>query len=315
MKAKLIMTVEQAEKDKDAWAKLRNKGIGGSDVACIMGLNPWKKPYALYCEKVGLVEPEDLSDNEAVEWGVELEPSVAKKFCQKTGFKVKRWGTVCNPDAPWQMANFDRLIVGQDIGLECKTANAFKKDEWEGDSVPDAYFCQSQWYAYLSGFQGWWIACLIGGQHFEYKFIPRNDEFIADMVNKVNDFWNNHVLAKVPPEVDGSESTSEVIKKIYSTSVADSVIDLPSAAADWFARYDELKTLEQTIKQQMEECKNHFKEMLGENETGLYGDRKVTWKMQKGRVTIDAKKLKKLYFDAFVDCAKQSDDSRVMLVK
>ena len=90
MKAKLLMTVEQAESDHEAWEKLRMQGIGGSDVAVIMGYNPWKKPYELYCEKVGLIEPEDLSDNEAVEWGVELEPIVAKKFSENTRKKLKR---------------------------------------------------------------------------------------------------------------------------------------------------------------------------------------------------------------------------------
>lgn len=314
MKAKLLMTVEQAEKDREAWEKLRMNGIGGSDVSIILDLNPWQKPYSLYCEKVGLVEPEDLSGNEAVEWGTELEPVVAKKFCEKTGKKVKRCGTVYNPDAPWQMANFDRLIVGEDVGLECKTANAFKKDEWEGDNVPDAYYCQVQWYMHLSGFSSWWIACLIGGNHFEYKEIPRNDLFIEQMVKAVTDFWENHVLAHVPPDVDGSKSTTEAIKKVFN-STNETTIDLPSEAETWLNRYDELKALEKTVAEQKQDCENHLKVLLGENEAGLFKDRKVTWKMQKGRITIDSKKLKKKWLDAYVDCAKQGADNRVLRVK
>lgn len=314
MKAKLIMTVEQAASDHEAWERLRMSGIGGSDVACIMGYNPWKKPYALYCEKVGLVPPEDLSDNEAVEWGIELEPSVAKKFCEKTGKKVKRWGTVCNPDAPWQMANFDRLIVGEDCGLECKTANAFKKEEWEGDSVPDAYYCQCQWYCWLSGFEGWWIACLIGGQHFEYKYIPRNDAFIQDMVEKVTDFWENHVVAKVPPEVDGSESATEAVKKAYPNSNG-LIINLPSAAKDVFERLKQLEENENYIKAEIAKCKNQFKLMLGDNEVGLFGERKVSWKTQKGRATIDSKKLQKYYKDAYEACVKYAEPTRVMRIQ
>ena len=314
MKAKLIMTVEQAESDHEAWEKLRMSGIGGSDVAVIMGHNPWKKPYALYCEKVGLVEPEDLSDNEAVEWGIELEPSVAKKFCEKSGKKVKRWGTVCNPAAPWQMANFDRLIVGEECGLECKTANAFKQEEWEGDNVPDAYYCQCQWYAHLSGFEGWWIACLIGGQHFEYKYIPRNDAFIAEMVEKVTDFWENHVLAKVPPEVDGSESCTDTLKKVYPESNGVEIA-LPSQANGIIARLDELDKTAKLIKEQQEEAKNELKLLLGENEVGIIGDRKVTWKTQKGRASIDSKKLQKEYKDVYEACVKYSEPTRVMRIK
>ena len=314
MKAKLLMTVEQAASDHEAWEKLRMQGIGGSDVAVIMGYNPWKKPYALYCEKVGLVPPEDLSENEAVEWGTKLEPIVAQKFSEVTGKKLKRCGTVCNPDAPWQMANFDRLIVGEDCGLECKTANAFKKEEWEGDNVPDAYYCQCQWYCHLSGLSGWWIACLIGGQHFEYKYIPRNDAFIQDMLEKVTDFWKNHVLAKVPPEVDGSESSTEALKKAYPSSNG-MEIALPSQANELFLRLDELDKTLAIIKEQQEQAKNQLKLMLGDNEIGVIGDRKVTWKTQKARATIDSKKLQKEYAEAYQACVKYGEPSRVMRIK
>ena len=314
MKAKLIMTVEQAANDHEAWEKLRMSGIGGSDVAVIMGYNPWKKPYALYCEKVGLVPPEDLSENEAVEWGTKLEPIVAQKFSEVTGKKLKRWGTVCNPDAPWQMANFDRLIVGEDCGLECKTANAFKKEEWEGDSVPDAYYCQCEWYCFLSGLSGWWIACLIGGQHFEYKYIPRNDAFIQDMLEKVTDFWENYVLAKVPPDVDGSESSTEALKKAYSSSNG-MEIALPSQANELFLRLDELDKTLALVKEQQEQAKNQLKLMLGDNEIGVIGDRKVTWKTQKARATIDSKKLQKEYAEAYQACVKYGEPSRVMRIK
>lgn len=314
MKAKLIMTVEQAEKDHEAWEKLRMNGIGGSDVAVIMGYNPWKKPYALYCEKVGLVPPEDLSENEAVEWGTKLEPIVAQKFSEVTGKKLKRWGTVCNPDAPWQMANFDRLIVGEDCGLECKTANAFKQEEWEGDNVPDAYYCQVQWYQFLSGFNGWWIACLIGGQHFEYKYVPRNDAFIADMLEKVTDFWENHVLAKVPPDIDGSESSSEAVKKAYPTSNGMETA-LPYTALEIIKRLDELDKTLAIIKEQQDEGKNQLKLMLGENEIGIIDDRKVTWKTQKGRTTIDSKLLQNKFPDTYAACAKVGNPTRVLRIK
>lgn len=315
MKAKLIMTVEEAEKDHEAWARLRNQGIGGSDVAVIMGYNPWKKPYALYCEKIGLVEPEDLSDNEAVEWGTKLEPIVAQKFSEVTGKKVKRWGTVCNPDAPWQMANFDRLIVGEDAGLECKTANAFKKDEWEGDNVPDAYYAQCQWYNFLSGCAGWWIACLIGGQHFEYKYIPRNESFIDQMIREVTEFWEGNVQAKIPPAVDGTDSTTEAIKKQYPRQAEGTQIALPSVADTWFKRYDELKVLENTLKQEKQECENQLRVLLGENEVGLYEDRKVSWKYQEGRKSIDSKKLEKEFPNAYNACVKQAKGGRVLRVR
>ena len=180
MKGKLIMTVEQAA-DRVAWERVRNSGIGGSDIACIMGLNPWKSAYALYAEKHGDVEAEDLSDNEFVYWGTVLEQVVADRFCELTGKKVRKCGTLQDESYEFMLANVDRLVVGENAGLECKTANGFKSKDWDGDELPDSYYCQCQWYMAVTGYDKWYIACLIGGNHFVWKEIPRNDEFIEDM--------------------------------------------------------------------------------------------------------------------------------------
>lgn len=86
---KLIMSIEQMQ-DHQAWLNLRNKGIGGSDAGVIAGVNPWKSPFKLWLEKTGQAEPDDLSDNEAVLWGIKLEPIVAERFTEVTGKKVHR---------------------------------------------------------------------------------------------------------------------------------------------------------------------------------------------------------------------------------
>lgn len=313
MECKLIMSCVQTTEDREAWLKLRNSGIGGSDIASIMGLNPWKSAYALYCEKAGLVEPEDLSDNEYVYWGNVHEPAIAKRFCELTGKKVKRWGTVAREDYPWMLADFDRLIVGEDVGLECKTASAYKKEEWEGDNLPDSYYCQIQWYMAVSGFKEWWIACLLGGNHFEYKLVPRNDIFIEDMVTQAEKFWDC-VQAKVPPAVDGSESTSETLKKIYPESQEGSIA-LSSSEGSLIQRIDELTATENVIKQEKEECINALKLALGDNESGVFGERKVSWKTQKGRTSIDTKKLKAERPEIFQAYSKVGAPIRVFKVK
>ena len=60
MDAELIMTVKQMQ-NHDAWLDMRKKGIGGSDAGAIMGYNPWTSPFALWMEKTGQTEPEDIS--------------------------------------------------------------------------------------------------------------------------------------------------------------------------------------------------------------------------------------------------------------
>lgn len=112
MNAKLIMTVEEM-KDRKAWEKLRNIGIGGSDAAIIAGLNRWKSPYQLWLEKTRQVEPEDISDNEYVYWGTVMEQLVADRFCELTGKKVRKCGMMQSLTHEFMLANVDRLVVGE----------------------------------------------------------------------------------------------------------------------------------------------------------------------------------------------------------
>lgn len=313
MKGKLIMTVEEAQ-DRKAWEELRNKGIGGSDAAVIVGKNPWKSPYTLWAEKTGKIELEDLSNNEFVEAGNRLEQTVAEWFCDKTGKKVRRCGTLADEEVPYLMANVDRLIIGENAGLECKTANAFKGKDWEGDEVPAAYILQCQWYMMITGAEKWYIACLIGGNHFVWKEVPRNDDDIKALREAAIAFWVNNVEANMPPDTDGTESTSDTLSKQYGQGIYDAMA-LPSSAADWIARLDNLNRMEKMIAEQKTEATNALKAMLGDYERGSYDDRIVSWVNVKARVSIDTKRLQAELPQVFEQYKKVGKPTRMFKVK
>ena len=186
--AKMIMTVAEMA-DRHAWLKMRTQGIGGSDAGTIVGVNPWKSKYELWLEKTGQVVPEDISDREPVYWGNQLEDIVAQEFTRKTGKKVRRHGMVQDEEHPFLFANVDRMVAGEKAGLECKTANGFKAALWEGDEVPASYYCQCQHYMLVTGLPVWYIACLVGGQHYVWKPIERNEEDIQTLLEMEEAFW------------------------------------------------------------------------------------------------------------------------------
>lgn len=312
MNAKLIMTVEEM-KDRKAWEKLRNIGIGGSDAAIIAGLNRWKSPFKLWQEKTGQVEPEDLSDNEYVYWGTVLEQAVADRFTELTGLKVKKCGTLQSLDYPFMIANVDRLVVGENAGLECKTANGFKAKEWEGDNVPDSYYLQCQHYMAVTRYEKWYIACLIGGNHFVWKEIPRNEDDITALIEAEKAFWEDNVKGGIMPDVDGSKSCSQALAERFPGGVTDS-ITLPKEADELLAEIDELNEAADRIKDQIESKKNSVKLMLGDHEIAYAGERKVTWKTQAGRTTIDSKKLKAEMPDVYEKYSKQGNPIRVFKI-
>nr|DAJ83991.1 MAG TPA: Exonuclease [Caudoviricetes sp.] len=312
MNTKLIMTVEEMQ-DRKKWEAMRNIGIGGSDASTIAGLNRWKSPYQLWLEKTRQVEPEDISDNEYVYWGTVLEQLVADRFCELTGKKVRKCGMMQSLTHEFMLANVDRLVVGENAGLECKTANGFKVKEWEGDNVPDSYYLQCQHYMAVTGYEKWYIACLIGGNHFVWKEIPRNEEDITALIEAEWAFWEDNVKVGLMPDVDGSKSCSQALAERFPGGVTDS-ITLPKEADELLAEIDELNEAADRIKDQIESKKNSVKLMLGDHEIAYAGERKVTWKTQAGRTTIDSKKLKAEMPDVYEKYSKQGNPIRVFKI-
>ena len=111
---------------RENWKKDRLKGIGGSDAAIALGMSPWKSQYTLWCEKTGRINND--ADNEAMRLGRDLEDYVAKRFSEETGKKVRKSTfSFQSKEHPFMLANVDRLIVGENAGLECKTTSALTK--------------------------------------------------------------------------------------------------------------------------------------------------------------------------------------------
>lgn len=168
----LILSVKAAE-DHEKWLRTRDLGIGGSDAAVIMGMNSYKSPYQLWMEKTGQVEPPDLSGNQYVYWGTKNEANIADWFQEETGKKVKRLGTLQSREYPFMLANVDRTVIGENAGLEIKTAGVSQYRKWKDDEIPDAYYCQCLHYMAVTGADYWYIAVLLGGNEARWKRIER----------------------------------------------------------------------------------------------------------------------------------------------
>lgn len=289
MAARMILSVENS-KDHDKWLKARNMGIGGSDAGSIMGLNPYKSPFQLWMEKTGQINQEDLSDNEYVYWGTVLEEAVAHRFTEVTGKRLQRRGTLQSEEYPFMLANVDRMVIGEDAGLECKTANAFSSKKWDGDEIPDSYYCQCLHYMAVTGCQKWYIAVLVGGNHFIWKEISRNEEDIQALIKAESEFWDKVQKKEMPP-VDWTVSCADALKEKFHDNGEE--MELPDEAGDILKELDTYQDAEKALKQNIQLQKNKICAILGDFQIGRIGDRKVTWRTQSARESVDLKKLKK----------------------
>ena len=307
--AELVMTVEEM-KDREAWLALRNSGLGGSDAAVILGVNPWKSRLALWAEKTGQKKPEDLSNNQRVYWGQKNEGNIADLFCEVTGKQVRRRGMMRSCEHKWMLASVDREVVGEKAGLEIKTAGVDQAKLWKEDEVPDSYYIQCQWYMAVTGYDKWYIAVLIGGNEAVWKVIDRNQEQIDLLIKAGEEFWKL-VTDLTPPLPDGSESAGKALAAIYPGGNAE-IIDLNQP--EIIIAYERMKHFEAAEKA-AKEAKDNYKQLIqkgmGNFEVAEISGNKVTWKVQAGKTTIDSKQLQKEMPEVYEKYKKVGNPMRV----
>lgn len=294
------------------WLLSRRRGIGGSDVAKVLGLSKYSSPYQIWMDKTGKIEIDTSETSEAAYWGHQMEEVVAKEFEKRTGKKVRVSNKIYfHKNYPFLLANVDRIVVGEDAILECKTASEYLKDSWADDEIPIAYLAQVQHYLNVLNKKKAYIACLIGGNKFVWKEIQRDDELIEQMTEKLVDFWENYVLTDTPPEVDAQKSTTEFINKMYGKDYHDHSIELNAQQIQDLKVLKELKKYESDIKEQIDGIENRIKNALGQSEAtfGNSMEYRVSWKPY-SRVTVDSKLLKSKYPEVYENVTKKSESKR-----
>lgn len=222
----------------------------------------------LWLDKTGQLPAQEAG--EAAYWGTQLEPMVRAEFTKLTRIEVShRSELLQSEEYPFMLANLDGVCEHPDLGsvvFEAKTASAYKAGEWE-DTIPDEYMCQIQHYMAVTGYKGTYIAALIGGNTFKWKFIERDEELISMLMELESEFWH-HVQNGTPPPLDGSDAAAKFLAERFPDSVPKSKIILPDTAINLLAQYDDACEQLEALKEQKQEAENLLKEMMGANEIG-----------------------------------------------
>ena len=289
MSVKILVSTENMPYED--WLEYRKQGIGGSDASVVCGINRYKSPIELWMEKTGQLPHQEAG--EAAYWGTQLEPFVRAEFTKRTGIEVSRRNELLQSEEhPFMLANLDGICEVPDVGpciFEAKTASAYKVGEWE-DAIPDEYALQLAHYMAVTGYAGAYIAVLIGGNTFKWKFIERDEELISMLIQLETDFWN-HVQDGTPPPLDGSDASAKFLAERFPNSRPKSHIILPETADELLAQYDEACEELEAVTERKQKAENLLKEMIGENEVGTAGDRIITWKSV-SQERLDSKTLR-----------------------
>ncbi|WP_186070807.1 YqaJ viral recombinase family protein [Burkholderia gladioli] len=283
--------------DREDWLTVRKSGIGGSDAAAAVGLNPYKSMLELWLEKTGrdatLPKPDSIDTTTPVYWGTLLEPIVAAAYTQQTGNRVRKVNAVLRrPSVPFMLANLDREIVGgSDVQiLECKTAGINGAKLWK-DGVPEYVQLQVQHQLAVTGKQAAHVAVLVCGQQLDVHRIDRDDELIAKLIELEARFWQ-FVETDTPPPADGSDSADRALRTLFPSD-AGSTVDF-SDDCKQSATFADLVTVRAEIetREQLEsQLKQRLQQAMGEASRAIFETGEVSWKRSKNGSGIDVKKL------------------------
>ena len=301
---RLVSTIDLPKTD---WLKYRKKGITGTDAGAICGLNPYSSAFQIYQDKI--TDEIEEFDNESMRQGRDLEEYVARRFSEETGLKVRRANAIFqNEENPFMLADFDRLIVGQKAGLECKTVSPYSSDKWNDGNIPLHYQMQGQHYLAVSGFDCWYIAAVIFGREFLIRKIERDEELINYLIDIERGFWYNNVLAGIMPEPDGSDNCSEMIAKMYFKGQENKTIKL-SGYKEILDRRADLDKLIKKMEKEKKEIDQKIKMEMQDATVALEAGYKISWSNFEQN-KLDTKKLKEEKPDIYKEYCKSSTNRR-----
>ena len=281
--------------------EIRSRGIGGSEVAAIMGLDPNRDKFSVYADKLGLIARS--APNPRMRWGKLLEKAIAEGYSEETGFATV-WcdRTMANPERPWQIYTADAWVwesldgIGEPSGgLDAKNVShdqAYKWGEPGTDDIPNNLALQMHWYCSAAGKPWWDVAGLFGGNDLRVFRIHRDPQIEDVCLDECWRFWNEHVLARKQPDIGCSPAAGEYLRQRFPKNTE----QLRVATPDERNLLAQLKTVSQEWDRVNRECaaiENAVKETIGDSEGILDGPAKITWRRCKGTVGVDFEAMAK----------------------
>lgn len=304
--------------DRSEWLLARKDGIGASEVATIVGLNPWETPYQLWRRKIGLDAPKQ--ENFAMRAGHYLEDAVAQFWADETGNEIikasvddfmfideKKPYLRVSPDRTYWLEGLPKNDDNKGI-LECKTTQKII----DADDLPKHWFVQVQMNLGVAGYQHGSLAWLTQGREFGYKDLAFVPDFYSWLVEEVDKFWIDNIQGKKEPT---AANVQDILLK-YNTHTDGKVVEVGD---EIFTAYKDLKLIKEELNA-LEERKTELEEKIkfgfGDAEAISYGGQTLaTWKAPKPSNKFDAKAFTVAYPDLAKEFTTQTQGARRFLLK
>lgn len=304
-------------KDRNEWLDYRRAGIGSSEIATIVGLNPYETPYQLWRRKIGLDEPK--SETFAMKAGHYLEDAVSQFWSDATGRQIIKASAgdwiVRNDDKPFVQVSPDRTYWLDDNRnndnkgiLECKTTQR----AIDADDIPKTWFCQVQYQLGGAEIQQGSIAWLTAGREFGYQDLTLVPDFYAWLVEEAERFWVDNVMGGKEPDC---ANVQDVLIK-FNKHTNGKVVEVGEDVMEAYSQLKDVRAEISKLEEQKEALEAKLKMGFGDAEAISYGGNTLaTWKAGKDSEKFDAKAFQADHPELAKQYTKSVKSSRRFLLK
>lgn len=282
---------------------LRRTGLGASEIAAVIGVDPYRNALDVFLEKTGQAQP--FEGNEFTHWGNRLEAVIASEYADRRGVLIEMSTTLVHPDHPWMLCTPDRLVFPTadalaqrqiDRGLECKNRTYFNREAWGQpgtDEVPLEVAAQAHWSMLVTGVHLWDVAVLLGGNTLGIYSLAYDAALAAQLFEQAGAFWKNYVEPKVTPPLDGSSSSKAYLNRkwpMHSDALKPAPREIQEAAMSLKQVRAQIRDLQGADGESGEKARleNVIKDFIGE-QAGvlLLNGERITWKRPKAGVQVN----------------------------
>ncbi|MEC3977874.1 YqaJ viral recombinase family nuclease [Amycolatopsis sp. H20-H5] len=278
-----------ADADRETWLVERRLGLGGSDAPALLCESPHQSRYGLWLDKTGQVEDSEATD--AMRRGNWLEPLLARWFTERTDIAGRRCGLLASRELDFMRTTPDRLTADGGV-LEIKTMGAFAKvaAEWKGGGIARHAYIQAQQQLAVTGRTHAWFVVWQDPTPQLRGPVPRDEALIEEITAATVEFWTEHVLTGVPPEVDLANLTDDEIALRWPLAIGDKAVETPYPAHTeaMLAERAEVKKRIADDEQRAKEIDRALRVLTGDAEAlTLDGRSVVTFKNQANSPQLD----------------------------
>lgn len=272
--------------------ELRATGVGASEVAALIGLDPYRGPLDVYRHKIG--EAIDV-ETYHTQRGRYLEPALRQWACDLIGIPFEPSPTLKHPQHEHVLATPDGVAPG--AVLELKAPGQRTWHEWgEGEEAPERYVCQLAQQMSVTGARMGYLCALVDGDLRVYQY-TKDAELEGVLIDAVDAFWSRHVVPCIPPKADGSKTSAEYITQRFPRSTG-RMVHADSSAEALMCNLHNARKAREKAERAEESFKQQLQEIIGEND-GIESPRlgKILWRSTKDREVFDTKRLREEHPD------------------